>query len=98
MANPQPFSPGASATLAITTSSANVQLPSGSGTRFLLQNSGTAPIFFATGGSTVTATASSTPLLGGEAKVFTLDPSATYIAGIVGTGTATLYITRGEGN
>lgn len=98
MSNPQPFSPGASASLSVSTSTSNVALPSGSGTRFLLQNEGTVALYFVTGDSSVAATTSGTPLLGGGARIFTLDPSATTIAAITSTGTATLHITRGEGN
>jgi hypothetical protein len=97
MANPQPFSPGATANLSVTTSTGNVALPSGAGSRFLLQNSGANPFFFKVGNSSVTAAVTDTPLLAGESRVFTLDPSATTIAAITGTATATLYVTRGEG-
>ena len=95
-----PFTPGATATLNLTNVTANVILPSGNGSRFLLQNAGTQVLFFATGGSTITATSSGTPLVAGGVKVFTLDPGATYIAGIMGGGgtVGVLYVTRGEGS
>lgn len=98
MSNPQPFSPGASASLSVSTSTSNITLPSGGGTQFLLQNEGTDAVYFATGDSSVTASTGGTPLLGGESRIFTLDPSATTIAAITGSGSATLHITRGEGN
>jgi hypothetical protein len=37
-------------------------------------------------------------LLGGASRIFTLDPTASTIAAITSTGSATLHITRGEGN
>lgn len=100
MSNPQPFTPGASATLTVTTTTANVALPGGAGTRYMLQNEGTATIYFATGTSAVTATTAGTPLLGGVNKVFTLDPGATNIAGICKNTSETgfLHITQGEGH
>ena len=101
MSNPQPFTPAASATLTVTTTTANVALPGGAGTRYMLQNEGTATIYFVTGSSAVVATvAGGTPLLGGINKVFTLDPNATNIAGICkNTGeTGFLHITQGEGH
>ena len=98
--DPSPFTPGATAALAATNTTSNVALPSGGGSRFLLQYNGTAMLFFNTGSSSVAATTSNTPLVPGAVKVFTLDPGATYIAAIIGTGgtAGNLYITRGEGN
>jgi hypothetical protein len=97
MADPSPFTPGASISLAASATTANTALPTGTGTKFLLQNDGTVTVFFAVDSSSVVATAASTPLLAGMAKVFTLDPNATNIAAITGTGTTTLRVTRGEG-
>jgi hypothetical protein len=98
MADPSPFSPGVTVSLAATSSTSNTALPTGAGTKFLIQNAGTVSVFWAVGGSTVTATTSSTPILAGASKVFTLDPTAGYIAGITVSTGATIYITRGEGN
>lgn len=100
MSNPSPFTPGSTALLTVTTTTANIVLPAGAGTRFLLQNEGTAVIYFTTGSSSVTATTANTPIVGGAFKVYTLDPGAGYIAGICkNTGeTGYLHVTRGEGN
>lgn len=100
MSNPSPFTPGATATLAVGVASANVALPPGAGTRFLLQNAGTQQFFFVAGNSSVAATSAGTPLVAGASKVFTLDPAATNIAAIMGGGgtSSVLYVTRGEGN
>lgn len=100
MADPSPFTPGASVTLAVSTSTARVALPTGAGTRFLLQTeSGNAVIYFLAGSVTVVATTAGTPMLADKMKVFTLDPGATYIAAICANNgeTGNLHITRGEG-
>jgi len=60
-------------------------------------------IFAEFGDSSVTAvvpsggTLGATPINGGDAQMFSVPPNATYIAAITASGTATLYITPGEG-
>ncbi len=62
-----------------------------------LFNSGTAVVFIACGDVTVTAAvASSMPVAAGTVEIIRC-PTAHYVAGITGTGTATLYVTPGTG-
>jgi hypothetical protein len=97
MANPQPFTPGATITIAATNSTATTSLPAGGGTVFMVQNAGTSATFVNFGSSTVTAlVATSTPILGGQTLFFKLPP-VTSVASITGATAVTLYITNGEG-
>ena len=97
MASPLPFTPGASISLSVTSSTAVGALPTGSGTVFRICNDGTVTVFFKATTVAGTAATTDTPILPGATELFTLDPAAVSIAAITGTGTATLRVTRGEG-
>jgi hypothetical protein len=91
------FSPGATVSLSVTTTSAAVAL-SGNGSVVEVQNAGAAPIFIKLGGASVTAAATDYPVLAGTSKLITRDAdSQTYIAAIAASGSSTLYATIGEG-
>lgn len=99
-----PFTPaGATVVLVVGTTSATVTF--GPADAVLLLNTGTVPVFvtFGTAGQTITAlTAGSTPvpaggsLLLGTPGVSGASPITT-LAAVVASGTATLYITPGQG-
>jgi hypothetical protein len=91
-----PFTPGASATRAVTTSSASVALP-GQGNQVLIYSAGSAASFIKFGTSTVTAAVTDIAIPSGFNRIFTIPPGATHVAAITGASTATLYFTRGDG-
>jgi hypothetical protein len=101
----QPFAPHAAATkaLAVSNSSGNVALPENTRQVMLTTILNDSVIFVEFGGSSVTAvvpsgsTLGGTPINGGDAQMFSVPLNATYVAAITSTGTATLYITPGEG-
>jgi len=95
-----PFTPGPTATLAVTEASAAVALPVGlSGQVMVTSAPNSSLAFIQFGDATVEADeASSTPILPTAAYTFTIGADATHVAGICATGdTATLYFTRGQG-
>lgn len=92
------FSPGATNSIAATTSSGRVQI-TGTGSTLEIQNSGTTTVFLKLGDSTVTAATTDYPLLAGQAKLIARNPTdQTYLAAIMGTGTATIYVSAGDGS
>jgi len=93
-----PFTPGGTVNVAATTTTANVALASGAKDQVMVtNNAGGSLAFVAFGSSAVTATAAtSTPVLPGAAYIFTVG-TATHMAAITGTGTATVYATAGQG-
>ena len=92
-----PFTPGASATRAVTTSSANVAIP-GSGMQVLIYSAGSAVSFIKFGTSdAVTAAVTDIAIPSGFNRIFTIPPGTTHVAAITGASTATLYFTRGDG-
>lgn len=101
----QPFAPYAAGTqaLAVTNSSGRIALPANTRQVMLTTIANDAIIFVEFGGSSVTAvvpsggTLGGTPVNGGDAQMFSVPPNATYVAAITSSGTATLYITPGEG-
>lgn len=96
--NVQPFSPGSTSTLAVTTVTGRVAL-TGGGSVVEIQNTGTAVMFVKIGSSTVVAAVTDYPVQPGHSKMVSRGPSSldTHIAAITGTGTATLYATVGDG-
>lgn len=99
MATNAPFTPGNSASLAVTATTGSVALPSGSGTVLRLMNDGSTTLYFKFGTSAVTAATTDTPILAGAIELFSLSASQTYLAGIADSGnTGTLRMTRGEGS
>lgn len=103
-----PFQPlnGSTVSLSASTSSSSVTLvglPSGGGgskRQFRLHNAGSVLVFVVQGVcSGLTATTASLPIPAGAVEVLSFDASDTRacLAGITTSGTATLYVTTGEG-
>ncbi|MFZ5720311.1 MAG: hypothetical protein ACOY5Y_12725 [Pseudomonadota bacterium] len=101
----KPFIPvdDATATISATTSSASAAIkaqPTGAH-QLRLFNAGSATVFWAAGAAAVTAATSDIPLPAGAIEVITLPNGtvgpATHIAAITESGTATLYVTTGQG-
>ena len=95
------FAPAKDFSLSATSSSSRVNIEALGRVQVRMWNSGAVPVFFKAGTSTVTATTSSTPLPPGSVECFTFyrnsDDSQIYIAGITASGSATVYITTGDG-
>jgi hypothetical protein len=88
----------ATVTLAATTTSGRVQIrAAATGTQNIrVYNAGTVAAFIECGTTTVDATvAASMPIAPGTVEV--IGCNQTHLAGITGTGTATLYVTPGTG-
>jgi hypothetical protein len=95
---PQPFVSvaGGYATLSATGSSSRVQLPAG-GPNIGITNTGTDVVFVLLGNSSVTATtANGQPVAAGQKMTIAVG-TATYLAGISGSGTQVLTIQIGTG-
>lgn len=80
-----------SASISGTTSSARTAYPAGSYGEVEVYNTGTVPVFLASGDSTVAATTSGTFLAGGQSRTFARDPKHTHLAAITASSTATVY-------
>ena len=94
----QAFTPVATTTLAVTTTTGSVAFPAtgGGNLNALVTNNGTVTVFYAVGNSLVTATTSSAPLVAGQ-SVAVVQGANTTLAAITGSSTATLAITSGTG-
>lgn len=101
----KPFTPvdDATASISATTSSARAAIrlqPTGAH-QARLYNAGSATVFWAAGDGAVTAAATDVPLPSGAIEVVTIlnasASPATHVAAITASGTATLYITTGQG-
>ena len=80
-----------------TTANGALNLPTnGRSLTVRVHNATTGIVFIQLGGSTVTATTSHMPIPAGGVEVFALG-TATYIAGIMSSGSGTLYATPGIG-
>jgi hypothetical protein len=93
-----PFQPGGpTVTLAVTATTAKVQVqPSGNNKSIRVFNSGTVPVFIACGDSAITATtAAGMPIAPGTVEI--IGCTVTHIAGIAASGTASVYLTPGNG-
>lgn len=91
------FQPGATATLAVTTTSAAATISAGYPT-LEIQNDGAVTAFVAWAPSAAVATvAAGYPILAGQSKTITIEHGHTSLAAITASGTTTLYITSGEG-
>ena len=92
--------PGGTTTLAVSSTSASVALPSGAGSVAVTNLTGSAVCFVRFGASGLTASvpgnAGDYPILPGATQVLDAG-NATYLAAITASGTATLYITAGAG-
>jgi hypothetical protein len=102
----KPFTPvdDATASIAATTSGADrvaiKQQPTGTH-QVRLFNAGAATVFWAAGNASVTAALTDVPLPSGAIEVITLanatSGAATHVAAVTASGTATLYVTTGQG-
>ncbi len=95
-----PFNPGPTVSLAVTTTTGNVALPTVAKQQVMVSTlPGDAVCFIKFGvNSGVAAAVTDTPILPGGVYILTIDPAVTHIAAITGTGTATLYVTTGRGD
>jgi hypothetical protein len=91
------FSPsGPTVTLAVTGTTARVQVQASSGVNIRIFNSGTVPVFIVCGDSGSVATlATSMPVAPGTVEIIGCGQS--YIAGISAGTAATVYLTPGNG-
>jgi hypothetical protein len=85
----------ATATISATTVTARAAVDQHSNSARVV-NAGTATAFLKFGDSTVEATTTDMPILSGATETFTKG-AATHIAAITASGTATVYLTSGEG-
>lgn len=95
------FAPNSAGTVTVaataTSGSTRVALV-GSGSNLLVQNAGTSVAFFEVGTSSGTAAvATGLPIQPGMALTLRRDPQATHAIAITSSGTATVYVTTGEG-
>lgn len=100
MANTQPMTVAANATLSVTATTGNVAVGSANqGSTFQFCNIGTNICFVKSGTSNaITAATTDIPVPSGAILTYTFPPETTHIAAIcLATQTATLYISRGEG-
>lgn len=99
--DPFQFQPGGSIAISVTNSSAATALfgPMGEKRNLELQNAGTIAVFveFCPSSTCTAATATSYPVLPGQSKMVTIQPSTTHIAAIATSGTQTLYVAVGIG-
>lgn len=90
------FSPAASASLSVTTTTGNVAI-SGTGSTLRLANVTAVECFVTVGTSTVTAAITDFSIPGNTIVLLAIANTATHIAAITGATTTTLRISRGEG-
>lgn len=93
----KPFTPRATATLAGTTVSSAVAIDPGC-EQIEVNNAGDTTLFVRWGTTTPTALITDYPVLPGHCKVITIGTGNAFLAGITATGTATAYVTSGQGN
>lgn len=92
------FTPiGATASLAVTSASANVALNRAGANQVLVLNLGDAEAFVDFGDSAQTATTTDMPVPAGGWLMLSIAPGATHAAAITASGTATLRFTPGDG-
>ena len=91
--------PAGTVTVATTTTSGTTRVAIvGSGRNLVITNAGTGVAFIELGASSVTAlVATSMPVLSGEVLCLGRG-EVTHIAAITATGTATVYVTSGDGD
>lgn len=96
MAHNAPFSPGATATLAVTATNTQANI-SAVATKILVTNEGPNTAFVRWGGGAQTAAVTDTPVLSGDSVLFAKAPDADSFAAIcAATKTAALYVTSGN--
>lgn len=100
------FTPGLSGTIAVTATSARLNLSATAGPKLYVYNAGSSECFIAFGDSTVTAVAGgnttaatgSMSVPAGAFFVIEIGLNATYVAAVCASGnTTTLRLTRGDG-
>ena len=90
------FTPYSTVTFSVTSTSGAQTIPKNA--RVLeLQNEGTVTVFVAWAESAAVATTGDYPVLPGQAKTVTVGPGSGSVAAITASGTATLYVSAGEG-
>lgn len=95
--NAGPFTPGATVSRTVTSSTANVALATPGSTVMVTSAPGGNIAFIKFGvDSSATAATTDTPILPGAIYVFTVTPIDLYVAAI-GSATTTLYFTTGYG-
>ena len=93
-----PFRPTGTVSLTATTSSNSVALPGG-GESVVVTNTANAVVFIRFGADqTITATANDMPVLANGRIMLSVNPLISYAAAITGTGSGTVYFTRGDGS
>lgn len=99
MAAINPFSPGASAKITTSNTSASVAVPAGAGYQLRLVNDGTTTAFVKTGTGTTTATndGACMAMSGPSTQIITFPQGHDTIACILASGTGVLWVTRGDG-
>jgi hypothetical protein len=94
----QPFRPAGTASLAASTSSANVAL-SGGGSAVLVYNASAATAFFLLGASSgLAASTANTPVPPGQRMIVDGGPFVSHAAAVLAAGTGTVYFTLGDGD
>lgn len=95
--------PDSTVSIAATTASASAAIAGSAGRgEFTVRvyNAGSATVFVKFGDTITTATTSNMPIPAGAVEVFSVqdsDGSANYVAAITASGSATVYVTTGEG-
>lgn len=97
----QPFAPVYGGTVAVsaTTTSASGTLGAAgtAATALLVSNAGTVAVAVRVGTGAQTATIADCVILGGQSRVLAKAPGADTVAAITASGSATVYVTPGEG-
>jgi hypothetical protein len=94
----QPFRPAGTVTLPASTTSANKAL-AGGGSAVLVYNAASATAFFRLGAaSSLTASATDTPVPAGQRMLVDGGPFVTYAAAVLASGTGNVYFTLGDGD
>ena len=91
-----PFTPGGNFSLSAGTTTSNVAC-TGAGATMRLANTSAQECFVAFGTSTVEATTGSFSVPGNTQILVCVPATVTHVAGITGSGSATLRISRGDG-
>ena len=92
----QSFTPAANASISVTTTTGNVAI-SGTGGTLRLANVTSVECFVKVGESTVVATTSDFSVPGNTVAFISVPNTATHVAAITASSTATLRISRGDG-
>lgn len=95
--NVQSFSPGATKTLTVTSTSSSVSFTGGDiqSSQIRIANAGSVVMFVRWGVGAQTAVATDTPILAGTVEIFNKGNSDTVAA--IGSTSGSMYVTAGEG-